>query len=376
MIKESRDIPKRIQIAAVPVSGRDIEWSGQVPGSVTTTTFVRIETTAGFVGHGATAAYSAHVPDFSHVAAAEVLAAGLITEQSAEPATLLRLSNAMPLTPQTGAVSALDIALWDAIGQRAQLPLYRLLGGADRPLRGYASMPFLGSIDGYLDSLAELCKAGYAAFKLHTWCEFDRDLELVVAVSEAFAGDDVDLMLDVEQAYSRQEAARMAKVLDDYAWRWFEAPLPDTDIEGYVGLRQRCVTSILNSGNRVLDTRAVVAALQAGAWDSVRFDTTIAGGITAARGLTAVADVFDLPVDLQSWGHTLIEAANLHAALGFTTSQYFEIAVPRDAYELGVQTPIRINDNSQVRANDEPGLGVRLDWDQIKDAAIVYRDIN
>jgi L-alanine-DL-glutamate epimerase-like enolase superfamily enzyme len=182
-------------------------------------------------------------------------------------------------------------------------------------------------------------------------------------------------MLDVEQAYSRPEAARMAKVLDDYAWRWFEAPLPDTDIEGYVGLRQRCLTAILNSGNRVLDARAVVAALQVGAWDSVRFDTTIAGGITAARSLASVADVFDLPVDLQSWGHTLIEAANLHAALGYTRSEYFEIAVPRDAYELGVETPIRIDKDSHVRAHDEPGLGVRLDWDQIVDAAVVYRDI-
>lgn len=371
MDETSRDFPVRIEIAAVPVSGAATEWSGQVGGAVSTTTFVRIETSLGVVGHGATASYSSRRADLSQAAAAEVLASGLLGAQTLEPATLSRLSNEMPLMPQFGALSALDIALWDVLGRRAGLPLYQLLGGRDRPMRGYASMPFLGSIKNYLDSIRELQNAGYTAFKLHTWCEFEKDAQLVTAVSEALAGQDVALMLDVEQAYSRTEAAKMARMLERHDWRWLEAPLPDTDIEGYTQLRQRSTIPVLNSGNRVIDSRGVLAGAQAGAWDSVRFDTTVAGGITAARRLSSIAQMFDLPVDLQSWGHTLIEAANLHAALGFADSEFFEIAIPRDPYELGVAAPLRIDVAGNVRANNLPGLGVSLDWDAIKEAAAV-----
>ncbi len=376
MTETSRDFPVRIEIAAVPVSGAITEWSGLVGGAVSTTTFVRIETSAGLIGHGATASYSAHCADLSQAAAAKVLAVGLLGAQTLEPAALHRLTYEMPLTPQFGALSALDIALWDAMGLRAGLPLYQLLGGSDRPMRGYASMPFLGSLERYLDSISDLQSVGYRSFKLHSWCDFTQDVSLVHAVSEALAHQEVALMLDVEQSYSRVEAAQMARILEGYHWQWFEAPLPDTDIEGYAQLRQRTLTPILNSGNRVIDSRGVLAGAQASAWDSVRFDVSVAGGITAARRLSAIAQLFDLPVDLQSWGHTLIEAANLHAALGFTDSEFFEIAVPRDPYELGVTSPIRIDGQGNVNSNNLPGLGVVLDWEIIKDAAVVHHDVS
>ncbi|MEO7589463.1 MAG: enolase C-terminal domain-like protein [Arachnia sp.] len=354
------------------MSGASTEWSGQVGGAVSTTTFVRVETSQGLVGHGATASYSSGCADLSQLEAARVLGSGLLRDETLEPAALLRMSHEMPLTPQYGALSALDIALWDVLGQRAGMPLYQLLGGVDRPMRGYASMPFLGSAENYLQSIDELRRAGYTAFKLHTWCEYGKDVELVKDVSEALAGTGLALMLDVEQSYSRVEAARMARILDTYEWRWFEAPLPDTDVEGYASLRQRCLTPVLNSGNRVIDPRGVMAGARSSAWDAVRFDTTVAGGITAARSLSAIARMFDLPVELQSWGHSLIEAANLHAALGFTTSEFFEIAVPRDPYELGVSSPIRIDGAGQVRANQRAGLGVSLDWDAVEQAAVVH----
>ena len=71
----------------------------------------------------------------------------------------------------------------------------------------------------------------------------------------------------------------------------------------------------------------------------------------------------------------MIEAANLHAALGFTESEFFEIAVPRASYELGVSSPIRIDSEGNVRASTLSGLGVTLDWEAIKDAAVVYHNL-
>ncbi len=351
------------------MTGADIEWSGHVGGAFNTTTFVRVETSLGVVGHGATAAYSTNRPDFSQAEAAAVLASGMIAAESVEPATLTELQAEMPLLPNFSAASAIDIALWDVMGRRSGLPLYQLLGGHNRALRGYASLPFLGPTENYLAAIRDLQNEGYSAFKLHTWCEYEKDATLVTEVSEALADEGLALMLDVEQAYSRREAAKMARLLQEHDWLWFEAPLPDTDIEGYAQLRQRSITPILNSGNRAVEPRALMATVQAGAVDSVRFDVTVAGGISAGRRLSAIAEMFDLTVDLQSWGHPLIEAANLHTALGFTKSEYFEIAVPRRAYELGVAHPLRVDDHGEIRSNDLPGLGIDLDWETVKDAA-------
>ena len=78
MTPTSTDCPARIQIAAVPVSGASTEWSGQVGGAVSTTTFVRVETSQGLVGHGATASYSSGCADLSQLEAARVLGSGLL----------------------------------------------------------------------------------------------------------------------------------------------------------------------------------------------------------------------------------------------------------------------------------------------------------
>jgi L-alanine-DL-glutamate epimerase-like enolase superfamily enzyme len=116
--------------------------------------------------------------------------------------------------------------------------------------------------------------------KFHAWCEIDRDLELCRAVHERFRGSGMQLMLDVEQRYSRLDALRAARELETMGFRWFEAPLPDTDLEGYRELRRRVGIPILPAGNWVLDPRLIALGIGMGCWSAVRVDATVAGGIT------------------------------------------------------------------------------------------------
>ena len=62
----------------------------------------------------------------------------------------------------------------------------------------------------------------------------------------------------------------------------------------------------------------------------------------AARKLAGLADAWGLRVELQSWGYTLIQAANLHFGLACEHSGYFELPVPHEPYEYGVENPYRI----------------------------------
>jgi L-alanine-DL-glutamate epimerase-like enolase superfamily enzyme len=77
-----------------------------------------------------------------------------------------------------------------------------------------------------------------------------------------------------------------------------------------------------------------------------------------------------LDVELISYGHTVIQAANLHTALAFGRTTYFEQAVPPEPFEHGVVRPIRTGADGLVHAPEGPGLGVELDDPAVDHATI------
>ena len=107
----------------------------------------------------------------------------------------------------------------------------------------------------------------------------------------AHFGDDLALMLDVEQRYDLRSALQGRQALGELDFDWFEAPLPDTDIEGYRQLKRETGVPIIAAGNTWLDlqqTRRRRSRLDC--WSSLRVDATICGGITPLRKIMALAE--------------------------------------------------------------------------------------
>ncbi len=69
------------------------------------------------------------------------------------------------------------------------------------------------------------------------------------AVDEHFKNYGIKFMLDVDRQYNREEAYKMAKVLEEMDWVWLEAPLPDNDLEGYKDLVSKTNIPISCGGN-------------------------------------------------------------------------------------------------------------------------------
>ena len=105
-------------------------------------------------------------------------------------------------------------------------------------------------------------------------------------------------------------------------------------------------------------------------WDALRFDVTVAGGLTPSRKLVALAQGAGLWAELQSWGYTLIQAANLHLGLGVAGTGMFELPVPSEPHEFAVQNPYRVSDDGHVEAPTAPGLGVVVDWERMEAATL------
>lgn len=357
---------ERIEVRAVGPETSRHSWASNLPEQFATLNLVRLFDGEGQEGVGASPAYSSGQFDLSVFESLRLLAPRVLGKDALlREALWYELQDlALPVLPT--AQAALDIALWDLVARRAGLPLFELLGGARRRLPAYASTPLLPDAEAYVELVGKLCEQGFRAVKFHAWCEPDRDLEMLRAVHAVHGSEDLCLMHDAEQRYDRRSALRVGRELEAMGFTWLEAPLPDTDLDGYAELRRRVSVPILPGGNTIVDLQQLESALKAEPWDAVRFDVTVAAGITPGRKLAALAEARGLWAELQSWGYTLIQAANLHLGLAFAKTGFFESPVPYEPYEFGVANPIRIDADGFVPPPAGSGLGIEVDWEQIE----------
>ncbi len=141
----------------------------------------------------------------------------------------------------TMAQSALDIALWDALGKAAKLPLHRLWGHYRAELPAYGSGCFRGSGgDGMIAKALHYKERGYKAIKMqvaHT-ASLATDLDNVRRMREAL-GPDIAIMIDVNMGWTADVAIQMGRKFQDYDVYWLEEPVVPDDYAGYFRIARR-----------------------------------------------------------------------------------------------------------------------------------------
>lgn len=80
-------------------------------------------------------------------------------------------------------------------------------------------------------------------------------------------------------------------------------------------------------------------------------------------------------LEIQCWGYTLTQAANLHVMLAHQNCTYFEQPVPYAAFEYGVHDVIRTDREGFVHAPRGDGLGIELDWPIIEAASLLTFEV-
>lgn len=367
----------RIEVYAVGPEIARYRWVWNMAEQFMTNTIIRVFTRGGLEGLAGAISFSEY--GFSSAVAETLrrMAPDLLgqTPLNREALWFQMRRLDFPTAPQ--AQSLMDIALWDLTAKYANLPLYQLLGGARSKVLSYASTPLLEETAKYVEAVGELKAQGFKAIKFHCWCDLQRDMEMVRAVHAQYGNDpSLRFMLDVEMRYSPAEAYRAARELEQLDYEWFEAPLIDTDLGGYQELRKRVNIPIIPAGNWLLAPGLIEAAIHLGCWSSARIDTTIVGGFTPARKIMALAAANSMNVEVQCWGYTLTQAANLHLMLANDNCKYFEQAVPFEPYEFGSLDVIRTDSEGYVHAPSGAGLGIRVDWDAIRKASFLSYELS
>ncbi|MFZ0886829.1 MAG: mandelate racemase/muconate lactonizing enzyme family protein [Candidatus Binataceae bacterium] len=275
--------------------------------------------------------------------------------------------------PTVMVLSAIECALWDAMGKRLDLPVHALLGGAvhDRlPLYASGGVPTF-TIDQLVEHAKAVMADGYIGFKMRLnplAYQPKVEAERVAAVRAAI-GSDKFLALDAVQNFNRQpwSIKQVLALLDALApsrIAWAEEFLPPFDPAPYAELRAASSVPI-SGGEGITTAAAFVQWIRAGAFDIAQPDPTIVGGIAEARRVCEFALASNVKIAMHVWGAAPTIMANYH--LGFCMPNCFILERPVMQNPLETEMlvePLQIEDG-YVLPPTAPGLGVKL-TDEIK----------
>jgi L-alanine-DL-glutamate epimerase-like enolase superfamily enzyme len=259
----------------------------------------------------------------------------------------------------THALSAVDIALWDIAGKAADAPLHRLLGGGATDLACYASLEAYSNPSLVRARVRRALDAGFDRIKLH-----EKELPAIGAAREE-AGPDVEIMVDVNCAWTVNEARGFAEELREFRLKWLEEPVwPPENYEGLAELRRTGGIPIA-AGENAGTLMEFDRLLRAGAVDFVQPSPAKMGGVTELSKVFPIAAVHNVAVTPHSFydGPGLLAAIQVVAALGTAEAmiewRYFDLEaqIYGDALE-----PKR----GRVRVPQGPGLGIDPDPDVIR----------
>src|SRR5215472_15317904 len=257
------------------------------------------------------------------------------------------------------AISGVDLAIWDLIGNALDIPVYKLLGGATKPrIPAYCTG----------NDIEQHLKFGFKRLKLAMpygpadGREGMRKNTALVQHTRELLGPDGDIMLDCWMSWSERYTIEMAKMVAPHRVYWMEEVLPPHDYEGFGRLNAEIKSTRIATGEheytrygfrRLLDHHC------AAIWQP---DIHWCGGLTELRRIAALAAAYDIPVI----PHTGGTFDCVHFVMATTNSPWGELFIPPPGGPAEVYSRFeednhvtRGPEGIYIRPSERPGLG----WD-------------
>ena len=225
------------------------------------------------------------------------------------------------------AISAIDIALWDIVAKKLNIPVYKLLGGKihDR-LRLYTSYRW-GDIprtrEAYRERTKELIERGATAGKYDPFGAYPgpgRQLpaavlnevrEMIAGIREG--GPSFDICVEAHGKFNIATAGRIIKMLEPFDPFFLEEPVPPENVDAMAAL-QASTNIPIAAGEGVqghFGYRELLVKQSARIWQP---DVARAGGLTAMRKIAALADTGYIGVAPHNPNGPVCTAASMHFA--------------------------------------------------------------
>lgn len=293
--------------------------------------FVRVETTDGIVGWG-----ECHNLTFRENAITAVVnsVASIMDGWPAGDIRLLfnaaynSIGQQRPGLEVYSAFAGIEIALWDILGKRLDVPVYQLLGGSHReivPVYANIYSPYRHLPEEYAEMAVRQVANGHHIIKLYpfeTESTIAEGVEILTAVRNA-VGPDIGLAVDLWRHASPNRALELAAAIEPFNLLWIEDPFAPIDPQSMRYLRGRIRQPLLTG--ETLPTRREFAGLFAErAVDIVNPDICLSGLHEIQSIATMAEPAFVTVSPHNSNSMALGTAAAIHASLGIANLEPVE----------------------------------------------------
>jgi galactonate dehydratase len=267
-----------------------------------------------------------------------------------------------------GAVSAVDIALWDIKGQRLQAPIWELLGGKCRDRVRLHLLMGGGTPEEVHTRATAAAAEGFTAVKFDPLPAGFQDMTLdalvsgtverVAAAREA-VGRDVDIIAELHRKLTPLQALPVCQALVEFRPLFVEDPIQIDSIQSQADIAHRLTSPIAN-GERLSTIWEFRELLVAGGSQYVRPDVGLAGGLTHCKKIAAIAESFHAAVVTHNYLGPVLTAASVHLDVSipnFVVQEYSKVDEERAAAFPGTLQ----RQGGYLPVPEAPGLGVKID---------------
>lgn len=285
---------------------------------------------------------------------------------------------------QTMTKSSVDFTLHDLMGRVYGVPIYQLLGGAQRDEIPQEWIVLLDTPEKMAEVAKEFVDRGYAGVKMKWSGDIDLDLERTRQIRAAI-GDKAELCVDVNQGYSAEGAIKIINATEEYNMKFVEEPVHRDDFDGFVKVRQH-TRQALAADESAWTIKDAVRFIKAGLVDYLHAAPSRIGGLVKLRRyvemaqanfVTCIYSIYNSPAleyaisshwsfasRPKKFADEIVGIFNVHG--GYSTDDIKEGITDR------INPPLR---NGKITKPEGPGLGMELNMDYIQKYLLYHNSI-
>ena len=262
-----------------------------------------------------------------------------------------------------GVMGGINLAMYDLLGKRMEMPVYKLLGGIQKEkIRIYASNGLFDNSQQLLEDAAKAYSLGFRVYKMRVISP-DSIFDLVKSFNKKFKSK-MQLIVDAVQGsaanpWATKVSINLAKKLEKEEIVFLEEPCRVENLKGYKDIKK--FTSLNIAGAESIPTaRAFKKYLEEDVIDILQFDIATSG-FTEGRRICDLAYIHNKPVAIHSWGSAISIMAGIHFGLtvpnvAFTEYCFMDHPINKDLFE---NKKIKITNGYTPKPNCY-GLGVNF----------------
>ena len=274
------------------------------------------------------------------------------------------------------AFSALEQAQWDLAGKALGAPVSDLFGGRLRDaLPVYANINRATSErtpEGFAANARAAANEGFAAIKAAPFDGFPpltdpasevgaaTDLGVAcVAAMRAAVGPEIGINIDAHSSFDVPLSIEVARRLEPYRLSWYEEPIPPQRVNDTKTIHD-AIEQRMAGGEFLFGMAGFAPLCEQRAVDVVMPDVKHCGGLTEARRIAAIADLYDIAVSPHNPSGPVATAASVQLCAAMSNFDILEHQWGKVAWRGDLLEPPERFENGRIRVPDAPGFGVEL----------------